>query len=46
MEGFISEIGPYVFEHSNSTLLTENPYSWNKIAHLLFFEVPSGVGIK
>jgi carboxypeptidase C (cathepsin A) len=44
MEGFASEIGPFVFLHDDSTQLEFNPHSWNQNAHLLFFEAPAGVG--
>ena len=44
MEGFVSEIGPYVFLYDNSTKLEVNPYSWNQHSHLLFLEAPAGVG--
>lgn len=48
--GFGSEHGPFVFSYSSSedndddVQLIENPYSWNKLAHILYVEQPCGVG--
>ncbi|VDD86716.1 unnamed protein product [Enterobius vermicularis] len=38
-----TEIGPYLVTTDGQNLV-ENLYSWNKIANLLFFESPVGVG--
>uniref|UniRef100_A0A158R431 Carboxypeptidase n=1 Tax=Syphacia muris TaxID=451379 RepID=A0A158R431_9BILA len=38
-----TEIGPYMVAPDGKKLLP-NPYSWNKIGSLLFFESPVGVG--
>lgn len=40
--GFGTEHGPY-FISKNGTL-TSNPYSWNKVASMLYVEQPAGVG--
>jgi carboxypeptidase C (cathepsin A) len=45
MLGFISEIGPYVWEDGATNFTqTLNKFSWNQNASLLFFESPPGVG--
>lgn len=41
--GLMQEIGPYVIDNGETTYV-ENPWSWNKNAHLLFLEAPFGVG--
>lgn len=43
MDGFLYENGPFYFEEQ-SWALTKNPYSWNREAHMLYFESPAGVG--
>lgn len=47
-QGFLQEIGPYYLEEGidfkKGDLLTENKYSWHKLANLLFLESPAGVG--
>lgn len=46
--GFLLEVGPYYLEDGQNykvgDKLNENPYSWHKASHMLFFESPAGVG--
>ena len=39
--GFFTEQGPF---RVNGSQLTENQYSWNKVANMIFLESPAGVG--
>ncbi|CAF1297070.1 unnamed protein product [Didymodactylos carnosus] len=41
--GLFEEFGPFRVQPDNITLLI-NPYSWNRLANLLFVESPIGVG--
>ena len=43
MDGLFYENGPYVFPEG-SAKLRENEYAWNKLASMLYFEAPAGVG--
>lgn len=43
MDGFMYENGPFYFSF-NSTTLNVNPYAWNSVANMLYFESPAGVG--
>jgi carboxypeptidase C (cathepsin A) len=43
MEGAFMENGPFIFSETNNTMFT-NPYSWNRIANMLYLEAPAGVG--
>ena len=40
--GFGQEHGPFHF--SRDGVITPNPYSWNKVANMLYVEIPAGVG--
>ncbi|XP_029005681.1 lysosomal protective protein isoform X2 [Betta splendens] len=43
MDGFLTEHGPFLVQDDGVTL-QYNPYSWNKIANMLYLESPAGVG--
>ncbi|XP_017297319.1 cathepsin A-like [Kryptolebias marmoratus] len=43
LDGFLSENGPFHVNYDGATLY-ENPFSWNKIANMLYLESPAGVG--
>uniref|UniRef100_A0A0R3RMA3 Uncharacterized protein n=1 Tax=Elaeophora elaphi TaxID=1147741 RepID=A0A0R3RMA3_9BILA len=43
LDGLLNEMGPYVVNDDGKTL-RENPYSWNKLASIVYIESPAGVG--
>lgn len=43
LDGFLSENGPF-HVNDNGAMLDDNPFSWNKIANVLYIESPAGVG--
>ncbi|XP_039158391.1 serine carboxypeptidase-like 8 [Eucalyptus grandis] len=48
LSGLLFEIGPLQFDYSNSSgirpLFELNPYSWTKIANIIFLDAPVGTG--
>ncbi|KAF8035304.1 hypothetical protein BT93_C1354 [Corymbia citriodora subsp. variegata] len=48
LSGLLFEIGPLQFDYSNSSgnrpSLKLNPYSWTKIANIIFLDAPVGTG--
>ena len=40
--GMFTELGPFVIDQNYNISL--NPFSWNKVANILFLEQPAGVG--
>lgn len=43
MLAFLYEHGPWVFAPEQTTLQV-NPWSWNKVANIIYLEAPAGVG--
>ena len=43
LEGLFQEHGPCVI-HDDDPVMRQNPYSWNKRAHMVYIESPAGVG--
>ncbi|XP_076900686.1 serine carboxypeptidase-like 13 [Bidens hawaiensis] len=48
LSGLLYQIGPITFNYANSTMekpiLEINPYSWTKVANIIFVDQPAGTG--
>ncbi|XP_059445909.1 serine carboxypeptidase-like 18 isoform X2 [Corylus avellana] len=48
LSGLLYEIGPFTFNYANSSgnkpTLLLNPYSWTKVANIIFLDAPVGTG--
>jgi carboxypeptidase C (cathepsin A) len=42
--GYGTEHGPFLYPRDGKGHLTPNPFSWNRLANMLYIEQPSGVG--
>jgi len=44
LDGLLYEHGPFQVNESDHTQLVYNPYTWTKLAHIIYLESPAGVG--
>lgn len=42
--GLLLENGPYLMRNTDTGSIVENPYSWNKEAHIMYWDNPVGSG--